>query len=270
MEDREKILTVISLGVGVQSSAMALMAAKGELPMPDCAVFADTGAEPDSIYSYLEFLKSELPFPIYVVQKGNLTEDTMKEGERFAPAPFFIKNLDGSKGMLRRQCTNEYKIQPVRRKVRELCGVGFGKRFPKGKYVEQWIGISTDEIQRMKPSRDKYIENRHPLIELNISRQQCLQWFKDNNYPLPEKSACFFCPYKSDDHWIETRDRTPKEFEQAIAFDKGLRSTSNTRIKGEMFLHRSCTPLDQVEFKSKKVDNQMDLFDNECEGMCGL
>ena len=55
MEVKEKILTVISLGVGVQSSAMALMAAKGELPMPDCAVFADTGAEPSSIYSYLEF-----------------------------------------------------------------------------------------------------------------------------------------------------------------------------------------------------------------------
>ena len=266
----EKILTVISLGVGVQSSVMALMAAKGELPMPDCAVFADTGAEPDSIYSYLEFLKSELPFPIYVVQKGNLTEDTLNPKVRSASAPFFVKNSDGSKGMLRRQCTNEYKIQPVRRKVRELCGVEFGKRFPKGKYVEQWIGISTDEIQRMKPSRDKYIENRHPLIELNISRNQCLQWFKDNNYPLPEKSACFFCPYKSDDHWIDTRDRFPKEFEQAINFDRSLRVNGNSKIKGQTFLHRSCTPLDQVEFKPKLADSQMDLFDNECEGMCGL
>jgi len=83
----EKVLDERALGV--QSSAMALMAAKGELPMPDCAVFADTGAEPSSIYSYLEFLKTELPFPIYVVQKGNLTEDTMKEGERFASSSFF-------------------------------------------------------------------------------------------------------------------------------------------------------------------------------------
>ena len=36
-------LRVISLGAGVQSSVMALMAAKGEIgPMPDCAIFADT------------------------------------------------------------------------------------------------------------------------------------------------------------------------------------------------------------------------------------
>ena len=38
---------IISLGAGVQSSTMALMAAHGEIgPMPDCAIFADTGAEP--------------------------------------------------------------------------------------------------------------------------------------------------------------------------------------------------------------------------------
>ena len=42
-KDRSKSLTIISLGAGVQSSAMALMAAKGELPMPDYCIFADTG-----------------------------------------------------------------------------------------------------------------------------------------------------------------------------------------------------------------------------------
>ena len=37
---------IISLGAGVQSSTMALMAACGEItPMPQCAIFADTQAE---------------------------------------------------------------------------------------------------------------------------------------------------------------------------------------------------------------------------------
>ena len=261
----EKILTVISLGVGVQSSAMALMAAKGELPMPDCAVFADTGAEPDSIYSYLEFLKSELPFPIYVVQKGNLTEDTMKEGERFASAPFFIKNLDGSKGMLRRQCTNEYKIQPVRRKIRELCGVDFGKRFPKDKYVEQWIGISKDEIGRMKPARDPYILNRHPLIEANMSRQDCINWMNKNNFIIPEKSACICCPFHDDKYWKNLKTKYPTEFADAVALDKEIRTISKDKnIKN--YTHRSCKPLDEVDFDPDK--NQLDMFENECEGVC--
>jgi len=56
-ENRKKALVVISLGAGVQSSTMALMAANGELPKPDCAIFADTGYEPKAVYRYLEFLK---------------------------------------------------------------------------------------------------------------------------------------------------------------------------------------------------------------------
>ena len=40
------MLRVISLGAGVQSTTMALMAAHGEIgPMPDCAIFADTGCQ---------------------------------------------------------------------------------------------------------------------------------------------------------------------------------------------------------------------------------
>jgi 3'-phosphoadenosine 5'-phosphosulfate sulfotransferase (PAPS reductase)/FAD synthetase len=74
-ENRKKALTVISLGAGVQSSTMALMAADGELPKPDCAIFADTGNEPKAVYRYLEFLKKVLPYPIYKVSKGNITED---------------------------------------------------------------------------------------------------------------------------------------------------------------------------------------------------
>ena len=80
--------------------------------------------------------------------------------------------------MIRRQCTASYKIVPIQQKIRELCGVQYGKHFPKDKYVESWIGISKDEIGRMKPSRYPYILNRHPLIEANMSRQDCINWMK--------------------------------------------------------------------------------------------
>jgi len=179
-KNRERTLVVISLGAGVQSSTMALMAGKGELPKPDCAIFADTGYESKSCYTYLNFLKKILPFPVYIVQKGNIKEDiinSIKNNTKFPTAPFFTKNpKTGKKGMLRRQCTADYKIFEIRKKIRELCNVGFKKRFPKDKYVEQWIGISTDEIMRMKPARDPYILNRHPLIEMNMSRQDCINW----------------------------------------------------------------------------------------------
>src|SRR5258706_9144198 len=70
---------IISLGAGVQSSTMALMAAAGEItPMPKCAIFADTQDEPASVYRWLDWLGKELPFPVYRVTAGKLSERATK------------------------------------------------------------------------------------------------------------------------------------------------------------------------------------------------
>jgi 3'-phosphoadenosine 5'-phosphosulfate sulfotransferase (PAPS reductase)/FAD synthetase len=69
-------LHIISLGAGVQSSTMALMAAHGEItPMPAAAVFADTQAEPASVYKWLDWLERQLPFPVARVTRGSLEQD---------------------------------------------------------------------------------------------------------------------------------------------------------------------------------------------------
>jgi hypothetical protein len=239
-KDRRRTLTVISLGAGVQSSTMAIMAAKGDLPPVDVAILKD-----DMINS-------------------------IDNGTRFPTAPFFTKNAEtNKKGMLRRQCTNDYKIQPIRQKIRQLSNVAKGKHFPKDKYVEQWIGISTDEAQRMKPARDKYILNRHPLIEAKMSRQDCINYLKKNDIPLPEKSACIVCPYHNDAYWHFMKTERQEEFADAVEFDKKIR-TGSRKINDHLFLHRKCIPLDEVEFNKKETDKQLDMFNNECEGMCGV
>lgn len=271
-KDRSKKLTVISLGAGVQSSTMAIMAAKGDFPNVDCAIFADTGYEPKAVYTYLEFLKKILPYPVYLVEKGNIRDDMLaaKGTTNFVVAPFFTQNkITGKKGMVMRQCTNDYKIQPIRTKIRELCNVKKGKHFPKDKYVEQWIGISTDEAGRMKPARDKYILNRHPLIEAKMSRQDCINYLKKENIPLPEKSACIVCPYHNDAYWHFMKTERPSEFADAVDFDKQVRNISRKEDE-QLYSHRSCKPLDEVEFDKKETDKQLDMFNNECEGMCGV
>ena len=269
-KNRERCLTVLSLGAGVQSSTMALMTRTGELPKPDVGIFADTGYESKSCYAYLEFLKKVLPFPIYVVKFGNIKDDMLKARGTtdFVVAPFYTQEtITGKKGMIMRQCTNQYKIQPIKKKIRELCNVGFNKRFPKDKYVEQWIGISKDEIGRMKPARDPYILNRHPLIEMNMSRQDCVNWLNKNKFPLPEKSACICCPFHDDKYWDFMKNERPSEFADAVEFDKQIRTISRKKnIKN--YTHRSCKPLDEVEFS--KEDNQLDMFENACEGLCGV
>lgn len=261
-------MNVLSLGAGVQSTVMALMAAQGEIkPMPDCAIFADTQFEPESVYTHLDWLETQLPFPVYRVTAGNIRSDavtgTNTTGGNFSSVPFFL----AESGMARRQCTKEYKIVPIRRKISELV---VNKKTPGS--VRQWIGISTDEAMRMKPSDVKYIVNVWPLIDAEMSRQDCLRWF-EKRYPLRPlaKSACIGCPFRNDDGWREMKVKDPVSWADAVSFDKAIRNSGQLKSqRREMFVHRSCKPLDEVDFRNLEDMGQINMFNNECEGMCGV
>ena len=269
------MLNIISLGAGVQSSTMALMAAHGEItPMPDCAIFADTQAEPRKVYEWLDWITPMLPFPVHRVTSGNLHEEIMAatRGEQRMDArpPFFVEGG----GMLRRQCTQDYKLAAIQRKTRELLGLVPRQRAPKSESVIQWIGISTDEASRMKPSRLPYISHRWPLIDLGMSRWHCIEWLQNNVGRVAPKSACTFCPYHDDAAWLAMKRNDPESFSDACAVDaairdgvsKGGKSLSTSR----WFVHRTLTPLSEVDFAQRTGESQQSMFSDECEGMCGV
>lgn len=275
-------LRILSLGAGVQSTTMALMCARGELPMPDAAIFADTGWEPKKVYEHLKWLMSDnvgLPFPVHIVSQGNIRADALAKsnstGQRFAAIPWFTINADGSKGMGPRQCTSEYKLRPLQRKTRELLNLPKGKR-PKRGSVEMMIGISTDEAMRMRPSRLQYIENTWPLINIaNMSRQDCFGWMAKNGYPTPPKSSCIGCPFHSNTQWRDQKDNAPEEWADSVLVDEAIRSQSHRGIRGEQFMHADRVPLAEVDLRSHKEMGQDDLFGEglfgeDCEGMCGI
>lgn len=268
------MIHVISLGAGVQSSTMALMAAHGEItPMPDCAIFADTGAEPKRVYEWLDWLEKQLPFPVHrVMHKTGLLKNLQASGVgRFVSVPFFTDSHNG--GMTRRQCTREFKVQPIEKKVRELVGLARGQRAPKRILATQYIGISLDEVQRMKPSRTHWIEHRWPLIEKRITRTDCLTWMASRGYPKPGKSSCTFCPYHDESAWRDMKANDPESWAQAVEVDRHIRS-GTARVargmKGDLYLHRSLKPLDEVDLRTAADAGQIDMFGNECEGMCGV
>ena len=278
-------LTVISLGGGVQSSVMALMASGGAFgQLPDCAIFADTHWEPPTIYTHLDWLSRNLRFPLYVVDNGRslredakaLTNHSCNRG--FINLPLYLKGpartggRNGqSDGMGRRQCTEHYKIRPVRRKVRELLALSRGQRVPTGTTVELWLGISTDEAIRMKTSRDRWLENRYPLIEAGMSRSHCLDWW-EARYERPlERSACIGCPYQSRRRWVETKRRWPELFDEAVEIDANMRG--KLAFAKEPYLHPRRIPLAQavrLDEAELGADRHPDGFGNECEGYCGV
>ena len=273
---------VLNLGGGVQSTTMLLMAARGELePMPVLAVFADTGSEREATYAHLEFLQREVGERIEVVttkrraagqSSGDLKLDVQRaaagEITSLSTPPVFARRPDGRPGPTLRKCTRDYKIRPIEQELRRR---GFGPDRP----VEQWIGLSVDEVERMNRSGfPSWATVRWPLIEKGMSRHDCEFWLERNGYYTPPKSACTFCPHHSDHAWRDLRDNSPEEWEEAVDVDRMVRNLPG--LNGEAFLHRSMVPLDQVELRSPEERGQMSLeamaeWDappDECGGGC--
>ena len=139
---------------------------------------------------------------------------------------------------------------------------------PKEHVVDLWYGISYDEIQRQKvPFVEPWRRNVYPLIEKRIYRGQCLEWMKKNNYPEPPRSACLCCPFHNNHEWLKIKNGPKKEWEDVVQFDKAIRKLGGD--DGDLFLHRSCKPLGEIDFYTLSNSAQMSLLD-ECEGYCGV
>ncbi len=261
--------TYLSLGAGVQSTALYLASTRGVIGVPraQVAIFADTGDEPEFVYQHLEELETwawiHEGIPIERVTAGHLSGDILGVGSqrRFVSIPAF-----GSRGgMLRRQCTREYKIEPIERHVRQEW-LKLRKRQRAKDRVACMLGISIDEVSRMKPSRRPWITNLFPLVQIGWDRNACRKYIKEVGLEVPRKSSCVFCPYHSDSYWRDLKKNFPVEWETACQFDDAIRGKGMRGIVDPMYVHRSRLPLREVDLN----EDQADMFDEECEGYCGV
>src|SRR6185437_14311153 len=110
MAPSDRPLRVISLGAGVQSTVVYLLACDGQLGPVDAAIFADTGWEPRAVYDHLGRLEDHggAAIPIHRVSGGDLRDTDSSRA--FADVPFYLFGRKGSPGMARRQCTGKLKI----------------------------------------------------------------------------------------------------------------------------------------------------------------
>ncbi|RVK60581.1 hypothetical protein CN155_04800 [Sinorhizobium meliloti] len=260
-------LRVLSLGAGVQSTTLALMAAHGEIgPMPDLAIFADTGDESEATMETLAWLASGnvLPFPVVHVRgPGRLSDAILSRssdrGTDFQPVPFYT-----DRGIGKRQCTSHWKIEPINRELRLRLGYRPRQRIPESS-VEVWIGVSTDEVVRAGAAHEKWIVNRYPLLESRMSRQGCVAWLVRHGYPVPRNSACVYCPFIDDVDRRVQRDHAPAEFERACVIDRALRAPGR---KAE-YVHPSRKPLEEVDLSTPEERGQGNML-MLCDAGCGL
>ncbi len=258
-------MKIISLGLGIQSTAMYLMSSLNHIDRADYAIFADPDAELPDTYRLWDYLKDWAKYnngiPL-IKKKKSLYDDILKgqnsSGNRWASIPAFTE----SQGMVRRQCTAEYKINVVVQEVRKLHGL---KKYQRMKPTTMYLGISLDEIQRMKQSQLYNITYEYPLIDRKITRNDCIKFLEERSFHNIKKSSCTFCPFHSNRQWKEIKQNYPEEWEKIIAVDKAIRDKSKKGLKDKLYLHRSLKPIDEAYLQ----EDQEELFMCE-EGHCGI
>ena len=249
----------------------------GELPRADVAIFADPGWEGKAVYDHLDWLRRHTTIPIITVSKGNILQDAQdaqdaqvrgkkQDGVRWASMPLYVLNdqrivrgpgltlwgldedeytinlAEPEEGKIKRQCTTEYKLEPIEKWIKEhILDLKTRQHWPKEPEVIQVFGISHDEKSRMKAA-PPWAMFEYPLVEMRWNRLRVIDWaqkhFPDHEFP---RSACIGCPFHDNAEWRRIRDTDPTGWAQAVALDEKIRNAGGMR--GEVYLHRSCTPL---------------------------
>ncbi|MEX2599301.1 MAG: hypothetical protein WD533_06560 [Dehalococcoidia bacterium] len=225
-------LRVLSFGVGVQSWTLAAMMALGELELADYTVFADTKHE--SVGTYQHLMKwtpwlEERGHKVIVVESDR-TEVVREDWSDSVLIPAFtVDSEDGSHGIIKRQCTHDWKIMPIRRFVRTLLPAP-----PAPGSVVSIQGISWDEARRMRESDVAYITHEYPLVDLRMTRSDCILWLVSHGLDVPPKSGCVFCPYTSIGRWKARKRAGGEDWRHAVEVDSAIRSK---RPKAALFVH---------------------------------
>jgi hypothetical protein len=251
---------LLSLGAGVQSTTLLLLAISGEIPPFDAAIFADTQWEPAEVYRHLNRLEkvaAAANISVTRVSAGNIRQDALDPHHRYASMPLFVLGQNGERGMARRQCTSEYKIRPIKQEVRRRLGYPGRARIPGHLFVDMAIGISVDEIERARDADVAYMHNSYPLLDRGWRRDDCIAFLAENGWESTPRSACLGCPFHADAEWVRLRDHSPIDWADAVDFDRMIRGGSARAtadghpMRGRYYLHRQRVPLDQAVLRPR-------------------
>lgn len=241
------VKSVLSFGAGLNSSALLVWLVENKRPL-DLVIFADTGNEFDFTYNSVNYYQSYCKEKgiEFVSVKSNLADCLYSYCEKKKIIP----------SRLKRDCTSKFKISPIRKYLRE--------RFGKKENFIMYIGIASDEFQRVRQSDVKYIENRYPFVDIeSTNRKGCIELLKKHNLFVPEKSGCWFCPFTKKANWIMLLKKYPSLFDKAIFLEE-----NGSRFPEFLFNTIPLRKLKESENNQSKLTN----YEHTCDvsGSCFL
>ena len=237
------------------------MSALGVLPPVDAAIHADTTWERTETYEFAQRWTpwlEERGVKVVTVQSHKTDVFTMRE--IMLPTHNAYDNGEAS-GTGHRQCTNHWKIRPIRR---------WAQQHRDRQPVDQWLGITLDEIQRVKPANVKYITNEYPFLDMTppMRRGDVIRWLGDNGLEVPVKSSCIFCPYHDRNTWREVQLSGNGDWTKVLEVDEAIR---HKRPGYTCYLTAARKPLNEIDFRTQEEHGQLGLWEQaECSGMCFL
>jgi hypothetical protein len=250
-----------SNGGGTQSAAIAALIIQGKLPKPDLIAISDTGRERSSVWKYQEEILApalkNFGIEIHRVAcedfgEGELWEDWGNTDRPQIVIPVFINNA--TEGRLNAYCSDRWKKTVMHRWLREQ-GV---------KTCDAWIGYSLDEMSRIRVSKLQWYRYRYPLVfDVPMRRGDCIRLVEEMGWPEPPKSACWMCPNRDDENWLEMKRNWPGDFEKACAFEREMQ-----QHRPDFFLHRSLRPLDSIDFSTTQRSMFRGSDENSCTEGC--
>lgn len=263
-QENTDFYNVILFGGGRQSIAMTMLALQNAFAYkPDIAIFADTGNEPMKVYDQIgywaTYFKEKYDFPVHILEGQDLTKDILDFNEgKIKRASLIPLRTKPKGGLIFRQCTQDYKILPIRRLAKKYMKAAGKKK------LRLWLGIAYEEMERQKFSNVKYIENYYPLIDSQHTTDDLIEYLCDSGFKIPHKSSCIICPYHSRLYWLNMKKNEPLEFAFAVEFDNQIRNFKG--VRGECFLHRDLIPLSEIK-EPEEPEEVPDLLE-ECDGFC--
>ncbi len=231
---------VWSCGGGTQSGAIAVLIGMGKLPKPDICFMTNTGREKSGTWPFVEaFIRKHLAkvgADLQIIQSADFGGGRLFGGEdgRTALMPGFT-TLNGGVGKLSPFCSGSWKTDVGERYLRSL-GI---------ETARNWIGISTNEVRRVRKQHRPWLELWYPLCSaVPMSRQQCVELIRSTGWtgPIPH-SACYMCPNMSDTEWLDLKINYPDDFTAACAVETEVRA-----VDPHFYCHPSCVPLSEVDF----------------------
>jgi hypothetical protein len=243
---------IFSYGGGIQSVSILVLIATDKLPKPELIIMADTGREGATTWDYLT--KHARPLMDSIGLQFELVPHSYSVVDLYGHNGDMLLPAYTSTGKLPTFCSDEWKQRPVRRRLREL---GYGPKKP----IIQWLGMSLDEVDRLRQSDVQWIQNHYPLcFDVKKRRHECELLIADYGLPLPEKSACWMCPNRQYDEWQYLKDNQPADWQNAVELEKQLSADDK---KGGVFFTNQGVSLDKADFNKAEM-RQLDMCAYNC------